>query len=68
MSSAVTDTIVWKIKPVNRVVLVNSTAFLPCQAVFNYQYDLIYTWKFNGRNINFDLQHNYVQVKTRFYS
>ena len=66
ISSVVPDTIVWRTPPSRKTVLVNSTTFLPCRAAFNNQYDLVYRWKFHGREINYDIQKNFVQVRDTY--
>ncbi|KAL3862103.1 hypothetical protein ACJMK2_008096 [Sinanodonta woodiana] len=48
--------------PTNQQVIVNSTAFLYCQASYDYKtYDLVYLWTFNGYPVDFDDSLHYVQ-------
>ncbi|XP_033745615.1 contactin-like [Pecten maximus] len=47
------------VPPVNREVIVNNTAFIPCQASFDPTLDLIYTWQLNGHDIDIQRDNTY---------
>lgn len=53
-------------EPTSSVVQVNKTAFMFCQAAFGRNYDLTYVWKFNGKEINYQLSPEYVSVSFSF--
>ena len=58
----ISDGIVITQAPAHNNVKVNRTAFMFCQAAFGFNYDLTYVWKFNGKEIDYNLSPEYISV------
>ena len=49
--------------PIERIVSINSTAFMSCQASVNRDnLDVVYQWLFNGRVIDIEKDYHYARV------
>ncbi|KAK3106223.1 hypothetical protein FSP39_015497 [Pinctada imbricata] len=49
------------IRPLNTIVRINNTAFMSCQASVGQYQELIYSWTFNGVDINTEQNYHYIQ-------
>ncbi|CAI9724527.1 contactincontactin-like [Octopus vulgaris] len=55
----VTDQIVIAYPPINTEVIVNETAFIPCDVSHPYFVDLVFHWLFNGKPLNLENNPHY---------